>query len=40
MIQLDHSLKRISETKIEFRYRFVNMQDGKFGYIDVGDEMS
>ena len=35
MIQLDHSLKRISETKIEFRYRFVNMQDSNFGYISV-----
>ena len=42
MIQLDHSLKRISETKIEFRYRFVNVQDGKATSMlvtDVGDEM-
>ena len=43
MIQLDHSLKRISETKIEFRYRFVNMQDGNLDtsrlVADVEDEM-
>jgi len=30
MIQLDHSLKRISETKIEFRYRFFIYKIWKF----------